>query len=793
MAINFDRNICCDLNETISREWLVTNGLGGYAAGTVAGVLTRMQHGLLVASLPGTRQPQLLLAKVDEEISFDQRTYYLGTNEYRDGIFNPAGFVHLEAFRLQEGCPIFTYRLGGIDGLLLEKRIWMVRGFNTTYIQYTVLRPESPDKPVYTRNGRTEPLDTDARRQAEQERQEPLILTLLPFTANRPYDRPQRSQQAPHLHVHTHRTEDMALESEEGQWNQQLPAGVTGCTIITDDTVPAYHLLATGQEENQPAFIPTGVWYWNFLRRCNAREEQPDTDDLYLPGVFRVLLWPGRQDTLTIVASTEKLEPPLYQHDAIASLYEKSREQRQHTMERVLHTLRPEQRTDRPYNGATPWSQADNQCDARQLLYASEHFITRYYTTATSQEVSLDSQAGLITRGNRSRIALVAEYFAQEYRTRDALIALPGILLVTERYVEAHQFLGDLADHFIGGILPDRLPTARQALTDHSYSNADIALWYFYALDHYLRATGHYEFLEEVFPRLVECINRYRQGTHNGIHVDSKDGLLVAEKEGKALTWMNAYHEGQPVTPRSGKPIELNALWYHALILMQGWSERLEYIGHIENSGAYYQQYAERCKRSIQKRFWQSEQGYLYDVVDGPEGNDATLRVNQLFALSLPHSILNSIQQRQVFDCITRHLLTPYGLRTMAACEPGYHPHIERGSSHQRSLHQGSCWAWLLGPYVDAMINLSKGTAGEEDKPSFKEEVWWRGMQLLGPLQDRYSQGLLGMCEGIFDGDYPQHAGPQSASLLSTAELLRASNRLARWSLSYRASGARIN
>src|SRR5579864_7088000 len=140
MPITFDRNICCDLNETISREWLVTNGLGGYASATVASTLTRMQHGLLVASAGDRALPRLMVAKIDEEVLFDQRTYYLGTNEYQDGTVKPAGFVHLETFRLDEGFPIFTYRLGGIDGILLEKRIWMPQGLNTTYIQYRVLR-----------------------------------------------------------------------------------------------------------------------------------------------------------------------------------------------------------------------------------------------------------------------------------------------------------------------------------------------------------------------------------------------------------------------------------------------------------------------------------------------------------------------------------------------------------------------------------------------------------------------------------------------------------------------------
>src|SRR5215471_4763671 len=197
MPIAFDRSICCDFNETISREWLITNGHGSYAAGTVAGTLTRIQHGLLVASSSDDASPRLLLAKIDEEILFDQRTYYLGTNEYRDGTFNPAGFVHLEEFRLEEGFPVFTYRIGGIDGLLLEKRIWMTQACNTTYIQYRVLRTHTPDGHIH-KNHSSNNFDRNLRvnngrsyHEHSTEDQRVLTLTLLPFAAYRLYNEQQ--------------------------------------------------------------------------------------------------------------------------------------------------------------------------------------------------------------------------------------------------------------------------------------------------------------------------------------------------------------------------------------------------------------------------------------------------------------------------------------------------------------------------------------------------------------------------------------------------------------------------
>src|SRR5256712_608494 len=222
MPIAFDRSVCCDLNETISREWLITNGLGGYAAGTVAGVLTRMQHGLLVASLRDATTPQLLLAKIDEEIVFDQRTYYLGTNEYRDGALNPSGFVHLESFHLEEGFPVFTYRVGGIDGIMLEKRIWMAHGYNTTYIQYRVLQTVEISSSPYNTNasgrGNTVWNNGHAKREASNKAfgryyeypeaaQRVLNLTLLPFSAYRPYSQPQYGNNDWHFQVQVHNRE----------------------------------------------------------------------------------------------------------------------------------------------------------------------------------------------------------------------------------------------------------------------------------------------------------------------------------------------------------------------------------------------------------------------------------------------------------------------------------------------------------------------------------------------------------------------------------------------------------
>lgn len=304
MPINFERTICCNLDETISREWLITNGLGGYATGTVAGTLTRMQQGLLVAALPeGLR---LLLAKIDEEVVFDHRTYYLGTNEYRDGTLNPAGFVHLEAFRLEEGFPVFSYRLGGLTGITLEKRIWMNPGQNTVYIQYSVSRTSTTQNEEEATEGwRTGRRSSGYLRSLQEPEEYSLALTLLPLVAHRKLSQINRRGQDGQFQVHVYQQEGELHDGEPEPL--PLPPGVAGCTI-TDcaDGIPL-HLLAVGQSACSTKFIPTGVWYWNFLRRHDQAAGCPAVDDLYLPGVIRARLLLGAENALTIIATADEL------------------------------------------------------------------------------------------------------------------------------------------------------------------------------------------------------------------------------------------------------------------------------------------------------------------------------------------------------------------------------------------------------------------------------------------------------------------------------------------------------
>lgn len=782
MPITLSRSTCRDLNETISREWLLTNGRGGYAAGTVAGVLTRMQQGLLVAQPPDATVPQLLLAKIDEEVVFDQRTYYLGTNEYRDGTLSPSGFVHLEHFRLEEGFPVFTYHLGGINGMMLEKRIWMPQDAHTTYIQYRVLRT-STERPGYRRSS--------YGRYSAEAGQGALSLTLLPLSGYRPHNQTQQGEQDLRFQVEMHNPDELHAtdEYDGGTFGAPRPSRrIAGCTIRAKEDAHPYHILAVGHPHSQVTFIPTGVWYWNFLHRHDAAAGYPATDDLYLPGVIRATLWPDEDATLTIVASAEELSA--LRPDQIPLVYRKSVE-RQHFI--VENALQPERffgdggeaaRAHHlhvlPLSSASE-TQTPEAHYLNNLLLGADHFlIRRSYPQATN---SFDQQRLFGTTMQRT-LVLASPYTAESY-TRDALIALPGLMLVPERFEEALGLLRHCTLLMKGGMLPDRLPLPGQSAQDADYGNVDTTLWFFYALDAYLRVTRNYEFLADSYSLLTDSINRYIQGTDNGIRLDPSDGLLRAEQSGRALTWMNAFVHGHPVTPRAGKPVEVNALWYNALALMRQWSEQLSHLGHQSQSSSYYQDLLTQCRESFQKRFWYAAGGYLYDVVDGPEGDDTSIRPNQLLAFSLRHPVLAHEYRSSVFDVVTRHLLTPSGLRTLSPQARAYRGRLKNSRAEQQeALHQGSAWVWLLGPYIDAMLALRDQDARErspEGEGFYREHVWQKSLQALEPLARRFSEGLLGVVEGVFDGDIPQRVGLSEGYALSQGELLRSYNTLAQF------------
>jgi predicted glycogen debranching enzyme len=315
---------------------------------------------------------------------------------------------------------------------------------------------------------------------------------------------------------------------------------------------------------------------------------------------------------------------------------------------------------------------------------------------------------------------------------RDTMISLPGLTLVTGRPEVGARILRTFAHYVDQGMLPNRFPDEGQV---PEYNTVDATLWYFEAIRAYLAATGDEALVNDLYPVLCGIVEWHRRGTRYGIRLDPEDGLLYAGQEGVQLTWMDAKVDGWVVTPRRGKPVEINALWYNALRIMAGFARCLG------RQSLLYEELADRAAEGF-GRFWNAGRGYCYDVIDGPDGNDPALRPNQLLAVSLEHSPLAAAQQRAVVDACTRQLLTSHGLRSLAPDDAAYIGHYG-GDRRQRdgAYHQGTVWGWLIGPFVQAHLRVY---GDREQARSF-----------LRPLLQQLSGHGVGSLSEIFDGDAP--------------------------------------
>jgi predicted glycogen debranching enzyme len=719
--LTLDREICRNLDAVLQREWLLTNGLGSYASGTVAGANTRRYHGLLVAALRPPVARTVMVAKVDEEIEYDQRTLYLGTNEYQDGTINPGGFVHLEQFTLEDGLPVWLYRIGGADGLMLEKRVWMEYGQQTTYIRYRLFR-----QPTDQQNGTT--------MQAHGAEATPAItLTLLPFAAYRDYHAQQYGSGEQHFAIAG------LFPADSSQ--QDTASGIAGCRITAFAGAQPYYLIAAGPHTSEPDFTPMGVWYWRFLHRKERERGLPDTEDYYLPGLFRARLSlagsdKSSQDTLTLILTAEPRWNAYTRPGAPAkSLQRAVTRQREIAGADVQHL----NERDRDF--------------LQQLRLAADQFLVARPLN-NGKRNSASAQAPT---------TVIAGYHWFTDWSRDTMISLPGLALATGRFAEARSLLENFARYLDRGMLPNRFPDSGEKLSDADYNTVDATLWYFHALDQYLRLSGDSTLLAQLFPALEEIIAWHRRGTRFGIRVDTRDGLLAAGEPGVQLTWMDARVDNRVITPRMGKPVEINALWYNALRLMEEWAT---------SQGKDAQPYADaatRCRESFNQRFWQESSGYLADVIDSPDGDDSSLRPNQVLAISLPHPVLDAAYWQPVLDTVTRHLLTPFGLRSLNQDNPAYQGHY-LGDSRARdgAYHQGTVWAWLIGPYLDARLRVA-GAADERARA--QEEA--RCLRILEAFRDHLTQEGLGSISEIFDGEAPYAPRGCIAQAWSVAEVLR--------------------
>ncbi len=655
--MDFGREICASLDAAEQREWLVTNGLGGFASGTVAGLLTRRYHGLLVAALEPPLGRTLLVAKLDETARYDGEVYPLATNRWRDATLDPQGYHQIERFSLEGTTPVWTFSCADA---LLEKRIWMQQGSNTTYVRYERVRAEVAAKPLE-----------------------------LEFKALVNYR---------DFHGSTH----------AGDWRMSITPVEHGLRVVAfEGAVPFYLLSASAAAE------PAHGWYRDFdlaLERCRGLH---DHEDHLFAGTFHARLAPG--ESVAFVLSTE----PAPELDGRTAW----RARQAHEQDLLTR-----------WAAAQPQAARNAPAWVRQLVLAADQFIVR-------RPLAGDADA---------RSVIAGYHWFGEW-SRDTMIALPGLALATGRPGLARSILRTFARLVDRGMLPNEVPRTGET---PAYNTADATLWFFEAVRQYYLATRDAGLVREFLPLLTEIVDWHVRGTRYNIHVDPADGLLAAGEPGVQLTWMDAKVGDRVVTPRIGKPVEVNALWHNALTGM------VQFARALKKPPARYEEMARRARSSFE-RFWSAAAGWCFDVMDGPDGNDASLRPNQIFAVSLSESPLRPEQQRAVVDVCAQRLLTWHGLRSLAPDHPQYQgryggPPAQRDAAY----HQGTVWGWLLGPFVLAHLRVYGDPA--------------RALSFLDPMAQQLTTYGLGTLGEIFDGDAPFAPRGCIAQAWTVAEVLRA-------------------
>lgn len=636
--ISFDSDICTNFDAASSREWLETNGIGGFASSTISGANTRRYHGLLTAATKPPLGRITMLSKLEEVVIIDGERFELSSNQY-PGKIHPEGYKFIKSFRL-DPFPIWVYQVGGLE---IEKRVFMIDGDNSVVVRYS--------------------LPKRSRSKVELE-----LRPLLSFVD---------------YHHLQHENPDFLPVYETSANLVRLNAG--------SEFPPLYfnHLAC----EIEPA----GHWYRNFEYAIERERGFDFTEDLYQPFVLRGEL----KKTTAVIVSTE------IRDSKNAARFEKAEVKRR--------------------NALVKKAGAEDDFSKR-LVLAADQFVVK--------------------RGSGHTIIAGYPWFSDW--GRDTMISLPGLTLSTNRPDIAKGILLEFASSISQGMLPNRFPDAGDKA---EYNTVDATLWYFEAIRSYVEFTGDYDFVRnELYAKLVDIIHWHLRGTRYNIHVDT-DGLLYAGEPGVQLTWMDAKIGDLVITPRIGKPVEIQALWYNALKIMADFAGR---FGDNDDH-AKYNAMADLAKLSFNAVFWNEGEQCLYDLAENGH-RDGSIRPNQIFAVSLPYSMLDDERSRKVVDKVEAELLTPVGLRSLSPNDPQYVPtYIGSPFERDSAYHQGTVWGWLIGGFVDAYRRVYPD----------------REIDFLQGFQKHLFEAGLGQISEIFDADPPHAPRGCMAQAWSVAEVLR--------------------
>ena len=651
--IRFGREICGDLGQAERREWWLANGRGAYAAGTVAGTLTRRYHGLLIAPVNPPLGRLLVFAKADATLLDGDARTPLFANRWGGGAIAPHGHTSIEGFHLDGRMPAWSFAIGD---LAIEQRIWMEPGQHTTYVAWRALSGLA---------GRAPRLAVKLLINARDHHGSAAPWAFNPF-----------------------------IEAETTELRVHHPGWFTLYIKTRGGTLVSEH-----------------AWYENFDLSVERERGLPDRDAHLCVGELTLDLSGG--EWVGLCASLDD--------HACGYLVEAMRRFHAHDTGQLMRA----QVTVPELLRAPEWVQ--------QLVLAADSFVFARPIPGVADGESV-----------------IAGYPWFGDWGRDTMIALPGLTLATGRYDTARRILETFARFVDQGMLPNVFPGAGDT---PEYNTVDAALWYIEAWRAYLAATGDRASLAKVWPVLEEIIDWHVKGTRYNIRLDERDGLLSAGQPGVQITWMDAKVGDWVVTPRIGKPVEINALWFNALSAMA------EFALSLKRPATRYRELAAAAREGFQ-RFVRADGKGLFDVLDGPNGDEALLRPNQIFAVSLPASPLDAATQAMVVRVCGRELLTSYGLRSLDAGDRDYRG-IYSGDvwSRDGAYHQGPVWAFLLGHYALASHRVDGDAQAAQ--------------RLLEPVRDHLTDAALGTMSEIFDGDpphTPRGAPVQAWSVACTLE-----------------------
>jgi len=663
--IHLESNVLSDFNKAIQMEWIITNGLGGYASSTVLGINTRKYHGLLVAAFNPPTDRKVLLTKLDEEVKIGGKTHSIGSNEFDYGI-QPEGYRFLSNFSLN---PFPTYRYV-IDKVQLQKTFYMLYGKNATVIDYELF---NPTKDI-------------------------VDIRIFPLVNYR------------HFHAVTDK-DKLNWEFVQKPINQGVIVYPSTLIISSND---GKYLLGKGK------------WIKRMHFRVDHSRGESCKDDSFQPGCFELNVASEEKKKFFIVATAGKTES-----------------EAKHVFSSISKGI-------------------DVLChqELKRQEDLLEKFQEHYYDIKMEDWLKwmiLAADSFIVNRESTKAKSVIAGYHWFEDWGRDSLISLPGLTLVTGRFEDAKQILLTFKHYCSEGIIPNRFPD--HAGENPNYNTVDATLWYFNAVLQYLKYTGDLDFVhEQMWSLLKSIVKHHCQGTLYNIRLDD-DGLIV---HGPQLTWMDVMMNNDAVTPREGKAVEIQALWYNALKTMELLATRFNQKEQAEE----YVVMAEKAKESFVKKFWNPQVGWLFDVVND-EQKDASLRPNQIIAVALDFSMLDKAKEEKIVEIVWKKLFATYGLKTLSEEDSRYvGKYLGNWNHRNNAYHNGTVWTWLLGPFTTAFLKVK----------NYEER--WRVFALetfLQPLfQKETLQAGLGTISEIFDGDPPHTSRGGIAQAWSVAEPLRA-------------------